>query len=271
MPGKWPVRIALGLALLLAGCGGGDDGPSAETSRQMRESLARYETYLEKNAAKLLHWTETIVLKVDEGSVPKAQSRYAASRIPYGRLDPVADLGRDLSGYRQIEEGIFGAESTAGLAPVAKQLHVDVEGLQRQIGSADLRPAAIVAGTGEVLEEVLESELPGRGEPDSGTTLTTVAAQTEGVDAALEAVEPLLAEADPELLARIEAQLRKVYEKVGEYGTFAKDPEQSRPQEPGIAFVVYSEFDPRTIREIAQPIEGLAGLVAEAEAEIGDR
>jgi iron uptake system component EfeO len=269
MPGKWAARIALGAAVLLVGCGGGDDGPSAEASRQLRESLAKYETYLQKNADKLLHWTETIVLKVDEGSVPKAQSRYAASRIPYGRIDPVADLRRELEGYREIEEGIFGEESTAGLAPVAEQLRLDVEGLQQQIDSADLRPPQIVVGANEVLGEVLESELPGQSEPNSGTTLTTVAAQTEGVDAALKAVEPLLAEADPQLLARLQAQLRKVYEKVGEYGTFAKDPEQSRPQEPGIAFVVYSEFDPKTIREIAQPIEALAELVARAEEQIG--
>mgnify|MGYP005814152371 CR=1 FL=1 len=207
MPGKWVAGAILSLAIFLIGCGGGDDGPSAETSRQLRESLARYETYLQKNGDKLLHWTETIVLKVDEGSVPKAQSRYAASRIPYGRIDPVADLGRELAGYAEIEAGIFGKESVAGLAPVARQLRVDVEGLQGQLAGADYRPSQIVAGANEVLAEVLEDELPGRSEPNSGTTLTTVAAQTEGVEAALRAIEPLLAEADPELLARIEARL----------------------------------------------------------------
>jgi len=268
MPGKWVARVALGFAVLLLGCGGGGAGPSAETSRQLRESLAGYETYLQKNSAKLLHWTETIVLKVDEGSVPKAQSRYAASRIPYGRLDPVADLSQELPGYREIERGIFGDESTAGLTPVAKQLRIDAESLRQQIAATDHRPDQILAGAGQVLDEVLESGLLAKSEPNYPALLSTVAAQTEGVDAALRAVEPLLAEADPELLARIEAQLRKTYEKVGEYGTLAKDPEQSRPQEPGIAFVVYSEFDAKTIGEIAQPIEALADSVAEAEAQI---
>ena len=267
MPGKWAARIALGLAVFLLGCGGGNDGPSAETSRQLRESLASYETYLQKNSDKLLHWTETVALKVDEGSVPKAQSRYAASRIPYGRLDPAADLGHELAGYREIERGIFGDESTAA-TPVAKQLRIDAEGLRQQIASADYRPDQILAGAGEVLDEILESGLPAKSEPNYEALLSTVAAQTEGVDAALRAVKPLLAEADPELLTRIEAQLREVYEKVGEYGIFAKEPEQSRPQEPGIAFVIYSEFDAKTIDEIAQPIESLADLVAEADAQL---
>lgn len=268
----WAVRIALVFAALLfgVGCGSDDSGPSAETSRQLRESLARYEVYLQKNAAKLLHWTETIVLKVDEGSVPKAQSRYAASRIPYGRIGPAADLPQKLAGFRQIERGIFGDESTAKLTPVAEQLRADVKTLQEQVDSADLRPAQIVAGASEILNEILESELPGQSEPNSGTTLTTVAAQTEGVDAALRAIEPILAETDPELLAGLETRLGKVYAKVGEYGTFAKEPEQSRPQQPGIAFVVYSEFTPETIREIARPFESLAELMAEAESEIGD-
>ncbi|HEX5713831.1 MAG TPA: EfeM/EfeO family lipoprotein [Solirubrobacterales bacterium] len=258
----------MGLTAFLVGCADENEEPSAETRRQLEKSLARYETYLQRNAGKLLHWTETIVLKVGEGSVPKAQSRYAASRIPYGRIDPVADLRVELAAYREIEEGIFGEESAVGLAPVAKGLRGDVGDLRKQIAAADYSPPEVTAGASAVLEEVLESGLPGESEPDSGTTLTTVAAQTEGVDAALEAVEPLLAEIDPDLLARIDVQLDQVYETVGEYGTFAKEPEQSRPQEPGIAFVVYSELDSEAIRGIAQPIENLAKLITQAQPEI---
>lgn len=204
MPGKWTVRAILGLAAFLVGCGGGDDGPSAKTGRQLQASLAEYETYLEKNAAKLLHWTETIVLKVDEGSVPKAQSRYAASRIPYGRIDPVADLGQELPGFREIEAGIFGRESIAGLIPVAKQLRVDVGDLQQQLVSSSF-----------------------------------------SADQSIEGAEESRRIRDPR-----------------------QESEQSRPQEPGIAFVVYGEFDPETIAEIAQPIEGLAELMSQAQVEV---
>ena len=269
MPGRWAFRLAVVAvaAAFLGGCGG-ESNLSAETSRQLQASIAEYETYLQRSSQKLLHWTETIGLKVKEGSVPRAQSRYAASKVPAGHIAPVAELPTELPGYRRIEEAIFKDESTAAMMPVARQLRLDVENLQREIESADLSPGQIVAGANRVLDEILEQQLPGKSESYSGTTLTAIAAQVEGIAAALRAVKPVLADANPELLARLEARLRKVYEKVGEYGTFAKAPEQSRPQEPGIAFVVYSEFSPETIREIAEPIEGLAGQMAQAEDEL---
>jgi iron uptake system component EfeO len=278
--------VALGLAAAsLVGCGEGDSGPSPETSRQLRASLSQYDTYLEKNSAKLVHWAGTIVLKVKEGAATKAASRYAAARVPYGHVAPAAQIFPALNtridaletdvpaerfgGFHRIEQAIFRDETTTGMTPVAKQLRIDLEALQRRIDASDLQPAQIVQGAGRVLEQALISEIPGKAERYSGTGLTAIAAQTEGVDAALEAVKPLLAEENPELLTGIEAELRKLYAQVEQYGTLAREPVQARAQEPGISFVVYSELSPEAIRELARPIESLAELVGEAEAELG--
>jgi iron uptake system component EfeO len=254
------------VAIVLAGCGG-DSGPSAETARALRKSLAEHHAYLQANAEKLTHWTGTIILKVKEGAVTKAQSRFAAAQVPRGHIDPAAqhlDNAVD-DGFRQIEAAIFGRESTAGMLATARQLHADAETVQQQLAAADPTPRQIVAGARQVLEESVNSDLNGEALPYSNAELTVVAAKVEGAGAAIEAVKPLLAEEDPDLLRRLEARLDAAYEELGEYGTLAREPEQSRPQEPGIAFVVFSELDQTAIDEVAKPIDALAQQLAEAE------
>jgi iron uptake system component EfeO len=284
-------RLLASVALCLivssfAGCGGNGNEPSAETARQLQASLDRYETYLQRNSSKLLHWADTIVLKVDEGSFPKAGSRYAAARVPYGHLDPAAQafvslnaridaLESEISpdkfgGFHELEKAIFWEESTAGMTPVAQQLGVDIEELQRRLVSADLPPAQIISGATKVLQGILVNEIWGTAEPYAHADLTDIAAKVEGIDAAFKAAQPLLAEQDPKLTKQIEDQLQTVYAKVGQYGILAREPEQARDQEPGISFVVYDQITQEERWKLAQPIRSLARLFSLAEAELDD-
>jgi iron uptake system component EfeO len=280
---RLPAGVALGLLVvsLASGCG---SGASAETSQQSQGALTEYQAYLNKNSAKLLHWAETIVLKVKEGSFPKAASRYAAARVPYGHVAPAAQLFGPLNaridalesevppdkfgGFRLIEKTIFWEKTTISLGPVAKQLRLDVEELQRRLDSADIQPAQALTGANKVLDGMLTNEVWGNAEPWSHIDLTDIAAKAEGVNAAFAAAKPALADKDPELVARIEAQLRELFAKVGEYGTLAREPEQARDREPGISFVVYDQIPQKERWELAQPLKVLAGLLSQAEAQL---
>lgn len=277
--------IVLGLLTisLASGCG---SGAGAETTQQSQAALSDYQTYLEKNGAKLLHWVQTIELNVKKGLFPQAGSRYAAARVPYGHVAPAAQLFEPLNaridalesevppdefgGFRLIEKTIFWEETTYSLGPVARQLRHDIEELQRRLGSTNLQPPQILSGANKVLEVVLVNEIWGNAEPWSHTDLVDIAAKAEGVDAAFAAVKPLLADENPELVARIEAQLQKVFAKVGKYGILAREPEQARDREPGISFVVYDQVTQRERWDLAEPIKGLASLLSEAEAELAN-
>lgn len=282
------LLAGLGFALIAAGlvsCGGGSNSSAAADSRELQASLSHYETYLQKNSAKLLHWAETIVLKVEEGETGKAGSRYAAARVPYGHVAPAALLFDSLNrridglekdvppgefgGFHELERAIFGEEDTAGMTQVARQLRIDIEELQQKIDSAKLEPPQILAAANEVLEGILENEIWGKGEPWAHGDLSEMAAKAEGIDAAFEAVQPLVAESDPELAKRIEASLRAVFSKVGEYGILAREPEQARDREPGISFVVYDQLTQEKRWELAEPLKALARSLVEAEEKLG--
>jgi iron uptake system component EfeO len=278
------ASLALGVIVAsLAGCGG-ESGASAETAQRLQTSLAQYETYLQENSEKLLHWANTIVLKVEEGSNPKAASRYAAARVPYGHLAPTARLFEPLNkridgledevppdefgGFHQIEKAIFWEKTSSDMGPVARQLRKDIEELQRRIDAADLQPSQILTGANQTLEGVIEHEIWGVAELYSHIDLTDIAAKVEGIEAAYNAAEPEVAESDPALAKDIENQLEEVYARVGKYGILARDPEQARDREPGISFVVYDQLTQEERWELAQPLKVWASLLARAEAEL---
>ncbi len=275
------IVLVLLAALVASGCG---SGASGETTSASQASIAKYKTYLQENGDKLMHWLDTIVLKAQEGSYPKAGSRYAAARVPYGHIYPTAQLFPKLNtrmdalesqlppaeyaGMHQIEKTIFWELTTETIEGLTKRVRDNLEKLQRQMEAADLQPEKIVRGSREVLEGVTANEIWGIAEPWSHTDGVDIAAKLEGVDAAFDAVKPSLEAEDEELAGEVEAQIRKSLDAIGEYGTLASDPEQSRPQEPGIAFVVYDQLTQEERWELAEPIKGLIALLAEAEEKL---
>ena len=252
-----------------AGCGG-NGGPSAETRHQLQASLAKYEAYLQENAEKLTHWAGTIVLKVKEGSAGKAQSRFAAAQVPRGHIDPAAQQsdGSIDEGFLHLEKTFFEEERTAGTLSEAKQLRADIEALQRQLEETKVGPAQIAAGARQVLDDVADSDLTGEAQPYAEGELSVVAAKIEGVGAAIAAVKPLLREEDPELLTEVEASFDKALAEIGQYGILASAPEQTRPQEPGIAFIVFDGIGQGEINELIQAIETLAEQLVQAESKL---
>jgi iron uptake system component EfeO len=277
------VVLALLAALVASGCG---SGASGETTSESQASIAKYRSYLQDNGDELEHWLDTIVLKAQEGSYPKAASRYAAARVPYGHIYPTAQLFPKLNtrmdalesqlppgeyaSFHQMEKTIFWEKTTGTVEGLAKGIRANLEKLQGQMEAADLQPEKIVRGSREVLEGVVVNEIWGNAEPWSHIDGVDIAAKLEGVDAAFAAVKPSLAAEDEELAGELEAQIRKSLDAIGEYGILASDPEQNRPQEPGIAFVVYDQLTQEARWELAKPIKELIGLLSQAEEKLGD-
>jgi iron uptake system component EfeO len=261
-------------------CPGGSDergtltvagGASASTSPGEAAAVARYRDYLEKNMAELVAATAPFVATVEAGDVERAKALYATARIPYERIEPVAESFGDLdpridarendvpasewSGFHVIEKALWVEDSTDGMSPVAKQLQADVEELQRKVRTVDLQAVQIANGANELLGEVSASKITGEEERYSHIDLVDFEANVEGAEAAFEAVEPLLSAKDPKLAKEIEAQLTKAYASL-------------KPYRRGEGFVSYTELTQADTRKLAQQIDALAELLSEVPAQI---
>lgn len=278
LSGSFSLTLEQGEYILY--CPGGDEEKGtltvsgklkAENSPQIEAAVSQYRDYLEKNTTELVEATEPFVAAVIAGDVAKAQALYAPARIPYERIEPVAESFGDLdpridarvndvapsefSGFHKIEQALWVKDMTAGMTPVAKQLLVDVKELQRKVSRVELQAVQIANGANELLGEVSASKITGEEERYSHIDLVDFEANVEGAEAAFEAVEPLLSEKDPELAKEIEASFEDVYASL-------------KPYRRGDGFVSYTELTKADTRKLAQEIDALAEELSQVPAQI---
>ena len=267
-PGEYTLR-----------CNGGDeeDGTltvsgklSSKNSPQVEAAIQRYRDYLEKNTALLVANTQPFVAAVVAGDVAKAKSLYAAARIPYERIEPVAESfgnldpridarandvpASEFGGFHRIEKALWEEGTAKGMAPVAKQLETDIAELQEKVKTVSLQAVQIANGANELLSEVSASKITGEEERYSHIDLVDFEANVEGSQVAFESVEPLLS-GDPKLAREIEADFDKVYAAL-------------KPYRRGDGFVSYTELTAADTRKLAIVIDTLAEKLSQAPAQI---
>lgn len=259
-------------------CNGGDDEDGtlkvsgklkAANGPEVDKAIAQYRSYLEENAAELTAQTKPFVAVVIAGDVKDAKDLYAGARIPYERIEPVAESFGDLDpridarandvpasewgGFHKIEKALWEEGTAKGMAPVAEALLADVEELESKVKTVDLQAVQIANGANELLGEVSASKITGEEERYSHIDLVDFEANVEGAEAAFEAVKPLLT--DPKLVSEIEAG-------------FAEVEATLVPYRRGEGFVSYTELTKADTRKLAQSIDALAELLAQMPADI---
>ncbi len=262
-------------------CPGGEDERGTLTvtgklkatgsSPKAADAVAGYREYLEENTAELVAATEPFVAAVLAGDVAKAKALYATARIPYERIEPVAESfgsldpridarendipASEFEGFHRIEKALWMEGTTDGMAPVAEQLVTDVKELQRKVRTVRLQAAQIANGANELLGEVSASKITGEEERYSHTDLVDFEANVEGAEAAFEATKPLLSETDPGLAKEIEASFEDVYAAL-------------KPYRRADGFVSYTELSKTDTRKLAQEIDALAEELSQVPAQI---
>jgi len=252
-------------------CPGGSDergtltvtgkGSTQASDARSEAVVSDYRSYLERNTAELAAKTESFVAAVEAGDVVEGKRLYASARVPYERIEPVAESFGDLDpridarandvkpsefgGFHRIEKALWAEGTTAGMAPVAKQLLADVKELQRKVKTVELQAVQIANGANELLSEVSASKITGEEERYSHTDLVDFEANIEGAEAAFEAVKPLIVGADPKLAKQIEAHFEDVYTAL-------------EPYRRGDGFVPYALLSEADTRKLAQEIDALA-------------
>ncbi|HET9198430.1 MAG TPA: iron uptake system protein EfeO, partial [Solirubrobacterales bacterium] len=276
--GSFTLTLEQGEYTLL--CPGSDGEPGTltvsgeletENSPEVEAAIADYRSYLEENTAELVEATEPFVAAVVAGDIAKAKSLYPAARIPYERIEPVAESFGSLDpridarendvppsqfeGFHRLEKALWEEESLKGMAPVAEQLLADVEELAEKVKTVELQAVQIANGANELLGEVSASKITGEEERYSHIDLVDFEANVEGSEAAFEAVKPLLEPSNSDLAGEIEADFKMVFNSLEPYRTAA-------------GFVPYTDLTKADTKKLAVAIDTLAEKLSLVPAEI---
>jgi len=279
------ARVAVGAALLMliaTGCNverewvTSRDPSEAEAQEEMQEQAAffdiegnpeldraarDYQDYVDGQSELLVDRTEGFVAAVKAGDVAEAKKLYAPSRVPWERVEPIAEKfgtldpevdaregdvpDKQWTGFHRIEQALWVENTTEGQDEYADELMSDVERLERKVDDVKLQASDPVFGAVELLNEVSATKITGEEERYSHTDLYDIAANVEGAKVAFDFVKPVVKSQNPELVTEIEARFEDVEREI-------------EPYRRGDGWVSYEKVDEGQRRELSQKIDALA-------------
>ncbi|MFV0459173.1 MAG: iron uptake system protein EfeO [Actinomycetales bacterium] len=181
---------------------------------QAVQAVTDYRAYVQTQADALPALVQGLRDAIAAGDREQAMALYAPSRVPWERIEPVAESfgdldprmdareadlaeGEQFTGWHRLEKALWTGEDLAPMVPVADQLLADVVELQQRTPNAALTPTSIGNGAKELLDEVSTGKVTGEEEAFSHTDLWDFQANVEGAQQAFTDLRPLV-EADDE-------------------------------------------------------------------------
>jgi FTR1 family protein len=234
---------------------------SAALAPALQRGVDGYRAFLERETASLVTGVTALRAALASGDVAAAQRAYATARVPYERVEPVAESFGDLdpridarandvpksqwTGFHPIERRLWVDKTTKGTAKLADGLVADSRELRRLVRTVKLEPAQVGNGANELLGEVSKSKITGEEERYSHIDLLDFQANVEGARAAFDAIRPALAGKDPDLTAEIERRFGLVDAAL-------------RPHARAGGFVPYTALQKHEVRRLSVVIDALA-------------
>ncbi|MEZ5155291.1 MAG: iron uptake system protein EfeO [Solirubrobacterales bacterium] len=243
---------------------------------QLQKAADRYATYVDEQADELVKRTAAFVAAVQAGD-PGAKELYEYARVPYERIEPVAESFGDLdpaidarindiakgdewTGFHPLEKALWvNGEVTEKDEETARQLLADVKKLKGLAAENTYDPFQLANGAVELLNEVSQSKITGEEERYSHTDLTDFKANIDGAYEAFALLEPALRQRNPELATEIEERFGDMYVALRPY-RISHD-----------VYENYSEVSEQKRQELSQAVDALALPLAEMGGQIAGR
>jgi iron uptake system component EfeO len=243
--------------------------PAADAD--LRAAAERYRQYVQQQTGLLVSTTRTFVKAVLARDVAAAKKAYAPARVPYERIEPVAESfgsldpaidaregdvpAKEWGGFHRIEKSLWIGNTTTGMAPVARKLLADVTELQQKVRGVRLDASQIANGANELLGEVSGSKITGEEERYSRIDLLDFKANLDGSRAAFDAVRPALDKRDSDLAAEIQTR-------------FEAADRALAPYRQGSGYLPYNRLTDADTRKLSQAIDALAEPLSQVSAQL---
>ncbi|MGW8331669.1 imelysin family protein [Streptomyces sp. NPDC055897] len=214
-------------------------GPAAVpvTQHDLIPVALAHQRWIAARTVELAERTDELKRAVDDGDLGAARSAWLPAHLVYERMGAAYDAfgeadgaingsgpapadaasGRDFEGFHRVEYGLWHGESAASLRVHADRLSQAVHALRDSWPQERLDPAQLGLRAHEILEATARSELTGRTDYGSGTSLATARANLDGTRELLTLLRPLLTTRYPGL-PRLDAWLDRTQHTLDGFG-----------------------------------------------------
>jgi iron uptake system component EfeO len=239
--------------------------------------VARYDTYVQGQADDLVTVIDTFTEAIDAGDLEAAKAAYGPSRVPWERIEPIAELFSDLdpkidareddfdlkaadpafTGYHRLEKALFADGTTDGLQDLSAGLRADVADLKTRLATLAIDPRVMARGAGELIDEVAQSKMTGEEDRYSKLDLWSIDPNVEGSAKIVELLRPVIEKIDPAYLQRLDEAYATVDAIIAKYGDQAK------------GFQTFDKIGPTDLKALQAGMANLSELLAELPGRLG--
>lgn len=248
----------------------GDAQRQVDTDTRLAEATAGYARYVHSQTDALVQKTTEFTDAVKAGDVAAAKALYPVARTYWERIEPVAESFGDLdpltdgredtlepgqafTGWHRLEKDLW----TDGLQPdsaaVADDLLTNVTEVVARSTTVELTPVQLAHGAKGLMDEVATGKITGEEDRYSHTDLWDFRANVDGSQAAIAALQPVLAERDPALQAEITSR-------------FADVDAALEVHRAGDGLVLYTALTPEDVRVLSEEVDALAAPLSRVTA-----
>jgi iron uptake system component EfeO len=249
----------------------GEGGATAQLKvdpAELDAAVAAYTAYVNGQVDDLINGTDQLVAAVKSGDVAEAKALYAPVRLPWERIEPIAELFPDsdavidsrvddfsgpedpeFTGFHRLEKGLFEDGSTQGLDSFADRLQTDVDDLAAKVKALKIAPDVMVNGAAGLIEEAAQTKITGEEERYSKTDLVTFAANVDGAREIHDQIDALLRSVDPALNGEITQ-------------SFSRIDQILQPYQQGDGYVSYDQLDDSARNQLKAALAGLSENLA---------
>ncbi|HQR80170.1 MAG TPA: imelysin family protein [Actinomycetota bacterium] len=240
------------------------DGPLAE---QVAAATASYAAYVRDQTEQLVAATEEFAAAYVAGDDERARALYAATRMHWERIEPVAESFGDLdprldlreadlepgqqwTGWHRIEKDLW--PPADGYEPMSQKqrekyaalLVADTAVLYKRTRDMTFTADQLGNGAKELLDEVATGKVTGEEEIWSHTDLWDFQANVDGAKVMYDALRPVVQELDPELAEELDTRFQELQDLLDKY----RD---------GDGFVYYDQLSKQQVKELSAAVDAL--------------
>ena len=200
-------------ALTVSGGAAATRPPSTVVDQATIEAaVAEYRTYVLAQSDDLIKVIDTFTTAVDAGDLEAAKAAYGPSRVPWERVEPIAELFADLdpkidareddyqagvddpgfTGYHKLEELLFAKGTTDGTSELTAGLRANVAELRTRLETLEIDPRVMTQGAGVLIDEVAQSKMTGEEDRYSKLDLWSIDPNLEGSAKIVDILRPTL-------------------------------------------------------------------------------
>ncbi|HEV7936151.1 MAG TPA: iron uptake system protein EfeO [Actinomadura sp.] len=244
---------------------------------RLAKALTDYRSYVNGQVGEIIVKTEKFVAAVKKGDIREAKALYAASRLSWERIEPVAESfgdldprldareadlekGQEWTGWHRLEKALWKTKSVKGEERYADRLLKDLGELKAKAGAETLdppiTPASMANGAKSLLDEIATGKVTGEEEAFSHTDLADFAGNLDGARKVYELLKPVVQEKDAALASTLDQEFQNVTDLL------------ARHRE-GDGYVSYDTVGKGERKELstavdalAEPLSKLAGVVS---------